>query len=57
MPLMETAKPLRFANSPPVVMGQIMGSFVIWLNGVGETISTGRVPCCSCPEVGSSETK
>ena len=36
---------------------QTTGNFVASLNAVGETTRTGRCPCCSCPSVGSSETR
>jgi hypothetical protein len=36
------ALPLRFANSPSVVIGRITGSFVASLNAAGDTTSTGR---------------
>ena len=56
IPVSGTAKPIRRANSPPLVMGRIIGSLVAWLNAVGEMTRTGRRPRCSCPWVGSSDT-
>lgn len=49
----ETAKPRLRAKLPPRVIGTTTGVPVSLLNGAGETISTGRAPCCSCPAVGS----
>lgn len=52
-PWRETAKPRLRAKLPPLVIGTTTGVPVSLLNGPGETISTGRVPCCSWPAVGS----
>ena len=56
-PASGTAKPAVRAKLPPVVIGSTTGVFVSRLNAAGETTKTGRVPCCSCPAVGSSETR
>ena len=48
-----TAKPRLCANPRPVVMGRTTGVPVTLLKAAGETISTGRVPFCSWPAVGS----
>ncbi|AGI10534.1 Plasmid stable inheritance protein K (plasmid) [Xanthomonas citri subsp. citri Aw12879] len=53
----DTVKPAVRAKLPPLVIGSTTGVFVRRLNALGDTISTGRVPCCSWPDVGSSETK
>ena len=52
-PSRDTVKPRRRAKLPPVVMGRTTGVSVSVLNAAGDTISTGRVPCCSWPAVGS----
>src|ERR1700680_4995504 len=52
-PASGTAKPAVRAKFPPLVIGRTTGSFVIRLKASGDTISTGRRPFCSCPEVGS----
>ena len=52
-PTKETAKPAVSAKLPPLVIGRTMGTFVIRLKASGDTISTGRRPLCSCPDVGS----
>jgi hypothetical protein len=57
VPLSATAKPVVRAKRPPVVIGSTTGTPVSRLNGSGETITTGRRPRCSCPAVGSSETR
>ena len=41
IPVSGTAKPIRRANSPPLVMGRIIGSLVAWLNAVGENDQNG----------------
>ena len=46
-PISETEKPAVRAKLPPLVMGNTTGVRVKRLNAVGETTSTGRVPCCS----------
>ncbi len=56
-PVNETAKPRVRAKAPPVVIGTTIGVPVTSLNLSGETTSTGLVPCCSCPAVGSKETR
>ena len=53
----ETAKPAVRAKLPPLVIGNTIGVFVSLLKLNGDTIKTGRVPFCSCPEVGSNDTK
>jgi hypothetical protein len=55
-PLRDTANPAVRAKRPPVV-GSTTGVFVNRLNAPGEITSTGRVPRCSWPEVGSGETR
>ena len=57
IPVISTANPMRRAKLPPLVMGRTTGSLVASLNAVGETIKTGRLPCCSWPIDGLSETK
>src|SRR5882762_3350842 len=52
-PASGTAKPAVRAKLPPLVIGRIMGSFVIRLKASGDAIRTGRRPFCSCPDVGS----
>ena len=46
-PSRETANPRLRAKLPPVVIGRTTGTPVSLLKASGETISTGRVPCCS----------
>jgi len=50
-----TANPELRAKRPPDVMGNTIGILVTRLNGSGEITNTGRLPCCSCPKVGSKE--
>ena len=45
-PSRETANPRLRAKLPPVVIGRTTGTPVSLLKASGETISTGRVPCC-----------
>jgi hypothetical protein len=45
------------AKLPPLVIGNTTGVRVNRLNEVGEATSTGRVLCCSWPDVGSSDTR
>ena len=56
-PISDTAKPAVRAKLPPLVIGSTIGVLVSRLKADGETTMTGRVPCCSCPKVGSSETR
>ena len=46
-PAKETANPAVLAKFPPLVMGKTTGVFVSRLKALGETIRTGRFPCCS----------
>jgi len=56
-PISDTAKPAVRAKLPPLVIGSTTGVFVRRLKDDGDTTRTGRVPCCSWPEVRSSETR
>ena len=56
-PLSDTANPAVRAKFPPLVIGNTTGTCVTLLNSSGEITNTGRVPCCSCPSVGSSVTR
>lgn len=50
------SEPLRRAKSPRVIV-QITGNLVASLNSAGDTTRTRRLPRCSRPSVGSSETR
>ena len=52
-PFSETANRRRRVNPPPVVIGRTTAVPVSSLNGAGETITPGRVLCCSSSAVGS----
>ena len=56
-PSKDTANPIVRTKRPPLVIGNTTGVCVTQLNEDGETIKTGRFPCCSCPDAGSKETK
>jgi hypothetical protein len=56
-PESETANPIMRTNAPPLVMGNTIGVLVSRLKAEADTTKTGRVPCCSCPEVGSNLTR
>jgi len=45
------------AKLSPRVIGNTTGIFVKRLKADGDITRTGRVPCCSWPEVGSKETR